>query len=225
MIDMTKGTVLFDLDGTIADSQEGIVNALEYMIEELSLPTQTKAELVTFIGPPLNETIMREFGLNAAATQEAIKVFQAYYAPKGLYENQLYPGIRETLAALQAQDLQLAIATSKPEPFAKKVIDHLELSDYFSGVFGASVDETTRVKKADVITYALSELGLAPQTAPLLMVGDRQNDILGAKQNAMNAVGVSYGFGTIAELKKAGAVQIVQQPSELITSLPANLKF
>lgn len=225
MIDMTKGTVLFDLDGTIADSQEGIVNALEYMIEELSLPTQTKAELVTFIGPPLNETIMREFGLNAAATQEAIKVFQAYYAPKGLYENQLYLGMRETLAALQAQDLQLAIATSKPEPFAKKVIDHLELGDYFSGVFGASVDETTRVKKADVITYALSELGLSPQTAPLLMVGDRQNDILGAKQNAMNAVGVSYGFGTIAELKKAGAVQIVQQPSELITSLPANLKF
>ncbi|WP_260315560.1 HAD hydrolase-like protein [Latilactobacillus curvatus] len=168
---------------------------------------------------------MREFGLNAAATQEAIKVFQAYYVPKGLYENQLYPGMRETLAALQAQDLQLAIATSKPEPFAKKVIDHLELSDYFSGVFGASVDETTRVKKADVITYALSELGLSPQTAPLLMVGDRQNDILGAKQNAMNAVGVSYGFGTIAELKKAGAVQIVQQPTELITSLPANLKF
>ncbi|WP_413523890.1 HAD hydrolase-like protein [Latilactobacillus curvatus] len=168
---------------------------------------------------------MREFGLNAAATQEAIKVFQAYYAPKGLYENQLYPGMRETLAALQAQDLQLAIATSKPEPFAKKAIDHLELSDYFSGVFGASVDETTRVKKADVITYALSELGLSPQTAPLLMVGDRQNDILGAKQNAMNAVGVSYGFGTIAELKKAGAVQIVQQPTELITSLPANLKF
>lgn len=222
---MINGTVLFDLDGTIADSQEGIVNALEYMIEELALPTQTRAELVTFIGPPLNETIMTHFGLNETATQEAIKVFQAYYAPKGLYENQLYPGIRETLAALQAQDLQLAIATSKPEPFAKQIIEHLDLGDYFSGVFGASVDEVTRVKKADVITYALSELGLSPQMVPIMMVGDRQNDILGAKQNAMDAVGVSYGFGTIAELKKAGAVQIVQHPTELITSLPANLKF
>lgn len=222
---MTKGTVLFDLDGTIADSQKGIINALEYMIEELALPTQTTAQLISFIGPPLNETIMKVFGLDEAATQQAIKTFQAYYAPKGLYENELYPGMHETLAALQAQDLQLAIATSKPEPFAKKIIDHLELTPYFSGVYGASVDETTRVKKADVITYALAELGLSTKTEPLLMVGDRQNDILGAKQNAMAAVGVSYGFGSIAELKKAGAVQIVTQPTDLITTLPANLKL
>ncbi|WP_413476151.1 HAD hydrolase-like protein [Latilactobacillus fuchuensis] len=222
---MTKGTILFDLDGTIADSQTGILNSLEYMIEELALPTQTTAALLKFIGPPLNETIMTTFGLDEVATQHAIKTFQAYYEPTGLYQNELYPGMIQTLADLQAQDYQLAIATSKPEPFAKKIIAHLELTPYFSGVYGASVDETTRVKKADVITYALNTMGLSAQSESLVMVGDRQNDILGAKANQIPAVGVSYGYGSTAELKKAGALAIVAQPTDLVTVLPKALQF
>lgn len=217
---MTKGTILFDLDGTIADSQTGILNSLTYMIETLALPTLTTEQLLKFIGPPLNETLMATFGLDEKATQVAIKTFQAYYEPKGLYQNELYPGMTQTLADLQAQDYQLAIATSKPEPFAQRIIEHLNLGTYFAGIYGASVDETTRVKKADVITYALAKLQLKPQSNPLLMVGDRQNDILGAKANQLPAIGVSYGYGSLAELKKAGALKIIAQPTDLLTTVP-----
>jgi phosphoglycolate phosphatase len=221
---MTKGTILFDLDGTITNSQKGIVNALRYMIEKLALPELTTPELVSFIGPPLNETLMSTFKMSATEATQAIGVFQEYYAPKGLYENELYPGMTTALVGLQAQDYQLAIATSKPEPFAQQIIEHLELTSYFTGVYGASVDESSRVKKADVITYALENLNLTPQTASIMMIGDRQNDVHGAQLNDLPAIGVSYGFGSIPELKKAGAVTIVTTPEELITAIPEHLK-
>lgn len=219
---MKKPTVLFDLDGTITNSQTGIINALQYMIEQLNLKALSQETLQSFIGPPLNESIMATFGLDKKQTQNAIKVFQTYYAKKGLYENELYPEIKDALHQLQTQGYQLAIATSKPEHFAKEIIAYFNLTTYFPNVYGASLDEETRVKKADVITYAMTSLAISNHDK-VAMVGDRQNDIEGARLNQIPAIGVTYGFGSFDELQAAGAKKIIQTPSELLMATQAIL--
>ena len=196
-------TILFDLDGTITDSGSGIMRSILYATEQLGWPAPSEETLRSFIGPP-----------SAEAAQQAVGHYRAYYQRKGMFENHVYPGIPEVLTRLKEAGAKLYIATSKPEEFAKKIITHFDLDRYFTGIYGASMDGH-RSKKADVIQYALTEAQLAPTKEAIIMVGDRNHDILGAQQNGLDSIGVLYGFGEETELQEAGATFLVQSPKDL----------
>lgn len=206
-------TILFDLDGTITDSGSGIMRSILYATEQLGWPAPSEETLRSFIGPPLYESFLH-MAPSAEAAQQAVGHYRAYYQRKGMFENHVYPGIPEVLIRLKEAGAKLYIATSKPEEFAKKIITHFDLDRYFTGIYGASMDGH-RSKKADVIQYALTEAQLDPTKETIIMVGDRNHDILGAQQNGLDSIGVLYGFGEETELQEAGATFLVQSPKDL----------
>lgn len=206
-------TILFDLDGTITDSGSGIMRSILYATEQLGWPAPSEETLRSFIGPPLYESFLH-MAPSAEAAQQAVGHYRAYYQRKGMFENHVYPGIPEVLTRLKEAGAKLYIATSKPEEFAKKIITHFDLDRYFTGIYGASMDGH-RSKKADVIQYALTEAQLAPTKEAIIMVSDRNHDILGAQQNGLDSIGVLYGFGEETELQEAGATFLVQSPKDL----------
>ncbi|HHJ5437134.1 HAD family hydrolase [Enterococcus faecalis] len=206
-------TILFDLDGTITDSGSGIMRSILYATEQLGWPAPSEETLRSFIGPPLYESFLH-MAPSAEAAQQAVSHYRAYYQRKGMFENHVYPGIPEVLTRLKEAGAKLYIATSKPEEFAKKIITHFDLDCYFTGIYGASMDGH-RSKKADVIQYALTEAQLDPTKETIIMVGDRNHDILGAQQNGLDSIGALYGFGEETELQEAGATFLVQSPKDL----------
>ncbi|EGO8787960.1 HAD superfamily hydrolase [Enterococcus sp. AZ117] len=206
-------TILFDLDGTITDSGSGIMRSILYATEQLGWPAPSEETLRSFIGPPLYESFLH-MAPSAEAAQQAVGHYRAYYQRKGMFENHVYPGIPEVLTRLKEAGAKLYIATSKPEEFAKKIITHFDLDRYFTGIYGASMDGH-RSKKADVIQYALTEAQLDPTKEAIIMVGDRNYDIIGAQQNGLDSIGVLYGFGEETELQEAGATFLVQSPKDL----------
>lgn len=210
-----KKIVLFDLDGTLTDSSEGILNSVRYMLEKKALEVPDLATLHTFIGPPLDETLNHLYGLNKDESQKAVEIYREYYAEKGIKQLAVYPGIEEILEALSA-DYVLAIATSKPEFYAKKILSDVNLSSYFTGIFGADL-AGERSKKTDVIAYALEQL----EGDSAVMIGDRKFDIIGAKENHLKSIGVLYGFGDLQEMTDAEADKIAATVEEI----PAAVNF
>ena len=208
---MTKKAVFFDLDGTLTDSGEGIMNCATLGLQHFGLPVPSREEMRVFVGPPLDQTFIR-FGVPADKTDEAIEVFRSRYRTVGKYENFPYPGIRETLQALQDQGHRLFVATSKPEILANEVLEHFELSGYFEKIAGATLDGS-RSHKADVITYLLKLTGDVGQT---IMVGDTAFDVTGAAAHGIPTIGVSWGYGEIDDMEKAGAVAIAHSMAELV---------
>ena len=211
---MTNKAVFFDLDGTLTDSGEGIINCATLALEHFGLPIPTREEMRVFVGPPLDQTMIR-FGVPADKTDEAIRVFRSRYTTVGKFENFPYPGIPEMLQALKDQGHRLFVATSKPEVLANEVLDHFDLSRYFEKIAGATLDGS-RSHKADVITYLLSLTGDVGQT---VMVGDTEFDVIGAKAHGIPTIGVSWGYGEVADMEKAGAVSIAHTPDELVDLL------
>lgn len=210
---MQYKTILFDLDGTITDSAEGIIRSVRYALNKLKLPIPDQEGLYSFIGPPLNATFKNMYHLDKQTTELAVKYYREYYQEKGLYENHLYQGILAVLTDLKQAGYSLYIATSKPEIYAKQIVTYFNLDKYFAGIYGASLDGE-RSKKSDVIRYVLSEAKIT-QLEETLMIGDRSHDIIGAKENHLASVGVLYGFGDLAELEQAGADYIVATPKEI----------
>lgn len=206
--------ILFDLDGTLTDSGEGIMNAIVYATKKMNWPTPDDETLRSFIGPPLLESF-KKLAVNSAEAAQAVSYYRDYYKEKGLFENLVYPEIPETLNELKRDGAQLYVATSKPEVFAKQILEHFQLASYFEGIYGASLDGQ-RSKKGDVIRYALAEAGIQPTKDDSVMIGDRSHDILGARENQLASIGVLYGFGDREELQLAGATAIISQPSDLI---------
>ena len=204
--------VLFDLDGTLTDPAEGITNALMHAQRRLGRPVSRREELYVFIGPPLIEMFMSEWGLTRAEAEQALVFYREHFTVKGLFENVPYAGIGETLADLRAAGLRLFVATSKPEPLSLRILEHFDLLQYFEAVAGSTLDET-RTKKGEVIAYALSTFGLDP--AETVMVGDRKHDVIGAAENGIPCIGVLYGYGPREELMEAGTAAIVADLSEL----------
>ncbi|EOH71490.1 HAD family hydrolase [Enterococcus malodoratus] len=204
-----KKIILFDLDGTLTDSSEGILNSVRYMLEKKALEVPDLATLHTFIGPPLDETLNHLYGLNKDESQKAVEIYREYYAEKGIKQLAVYPGIEEILEALSA-DYVLAIATSKPEFYAKKILADVNLSSYFTGIFGADL-AGERSKKTDVIAYALEQL----EGDSAVMIGDRKFDIIGAKENHLKSIGVLYGFGDLQEMTDAEADKIAATVEEI----------
>ncbi|NQI71280.1 HAD family hydrolase [Streptococcus suis] len=205
-------TILFDLDGTLTDSGQGILNSVAYALDQLGIEEPDLASLQRFIGPPLYESFARFYQLNPADTQAAVDAFRVYFKEKGMFENQLYDGVIPLLEALTEAGKTLAIATSKPEVFAKQILEYFDISHYFDVIAGASLD-SSRINKTDVISYALAQLDYNPQTT--IMVGDREHDIQGAQANQLASIGVLYGYGTKQELGEAGATRIAQTVVDL----------
>ena len=205
--------ILFDLDGTITDSALGITNSVKYALNKLNAPIPPYETLCKFIGPPLLDGFRDFCGFGAEKAQAAVKLYREYYETTGLYENAVYDGISEFLRALKKKGKTVILATSKPEKFARLILEHFDLKQYFDYAAGASMDET-RNKKDAVIAYALKECNITDKSLAV-MVGDRRHDIFGAKQNGISCVGVLYGFGSLEELTAAGADYIAENIDEL----------
>lgn len=206
-------TILFDLDGTLTDPGLGITNSVMFALERFGIHESDRQKLYPFIGPPLWDSFMRFYGMSREEADRAVTVYREYYADRGLFENTVYPGIPQMLEELRAQGKTLAVATSKPEGFSVKILEHFGLAKFFDRIAGASMDQS-RSRKADVIRYALSEL---PQADPrtTVMVGDREHDVLGAREVGLPCVGVLYGYGDRPELEAAGALSIAENVEAL----------
>lgn len=206
-----KKTVLFDLDGTLTDSGEGIINCATLALRHFGLPIPAYADMRTFVGPPLRDSFIR-FGVPADQADEAIRVYRSRYIPTGMFENTPYPGIRELLEALRAEGYTLYVATSKPEEMSVTILEKFDLAKYFHRICGASIDSSRSTKDA-VIAYLLESSGAKED---MVMVGDTKYDILGAKAHGIPAIGVGWGYGKVKEMEEAGAVGIAQTMDELI---------
>lgn len=206
--------VLFDLDGTLTDSGEGIIKCAIYAMERFGLPIPSWEEMRVFVGPPLHETFMK-FGIREEDAEEAVRIYRERYLPIGKFENTPYPGIRELLEALKARQYKLYVATSKPETTSVEILEHFDLAKYFDRICGASMDLSRNSKEA-VIAYLLEETGLADS---IIMVGDTKYDIIGANAHGIPAIGVSWGYGEVKEMEDAGAKTIVHSMEELLELL------
>ena len=211
---MTQKAIFFDLDGTLTDSGEGIINCATLALEHFGLPVPSREEMRVFVGPPLDQTFMK-FGVPAEKAQEAIEVFRGRYRTIGKFENFPYPGIREALQTLKDQGHRLFVATSKPEVLANEVLGHFALTDFFEQIAGATLDGS-RSHKADVITYLLQLVG---DTGETVMVGDTEFDVIGAAAHGIPTIGVSWGYGEVAAMEKAGAVAIAHSMDEMVAQL------
>jgi phosphoglycolate phosphatase len=202
---------LFDLDGTLTDPGAGIKGSIRYALSRFGLPPLEEAVLDRFIGPPLLDSFVNYCGVSREDSHQLLALYREYFSDRGIFENEVYDGIPETLAALRARGAHLFLATSKPEPFALRILEHFGLLPYFDFVGGSTMDET-RTDKAEVIAYVLAETGIDP--ADSVMVGDRSYDVRGGTVCGMDTVGVLYGYGDEAELKEA--THRIKTPRELL---------
>ncbi|MCR4580234.1 MAG: HAD family hydrolase [Treponema sp.] len=195
--------LFFDLDGTLTDPALGITNSYKYALNYFGIEIPSYEKLCSFIGPPLVETFKNQFGFSDEKVIEGVKKYREYFAQKGLLENAVYPGIPELLQGLKEAGKKLVVATSKPEEYSVRIIEHFGLSKYFENVCGSNMDET-RSKKDEVIAYALERNHISDKSK-ILMIGDRKHDILGAKKVGLKSCGVLFGYGSREEHEEAGA--------------------
>ena len=211
---MTPKTILFDLDGTLTDSGEGIINCAALALRHFNLPVPDRETMRVFVGPPLHESFIR-LGVPEDKTEEAIRVYRSRYIPIGKFENTPYPGIADLLQRLRDQGHRLYVATSKPEQMSLEILEHFDLAKYFTLICGASLDLSRNSKDA-VIAYLLQQ---AETNGEIIMVGDTAYDVLGAKMHGIPTIGVSWGYGKTEDMEKAGAASIVHTMDELFAAL------
>ncbi|MBP3646701.1 MAG: HAD family hydrolase [Clostridia bacterium] len=207
--------VLFDLDGTLTDPGLGITNSVAYALKRWNIEVQDRKALYRFIGPPLQDSFQEYYGFSAEDAMRAVDVYREYFREKGLFENEVYPGVEEMLKSLKAQGKTLIVATSKPEVFAIRILKHFQLDGYFTVIAGATMD-SSRSRKGDVIAYALKEAGVT-DLSKAVMIGDREHDIIGAKQNGLDSIGVLFGYGDREEMEKAGATYIAPTVEDILS--------
>lgn len=203
-----KSIFFFDLDGTLTDPMEGITKSVQTALRHFGIEVEDRQTLRCYIGPPLREQFMAHAGLTAVQAEEAVAVYRSYFGPTGLFENAVYPGIPQMLEALKRAGKTLCVASSKPKVYVDQILAHFELTDFFSIVEGSALDGS-REKKSDIVAAALHRLSGTPKES-ICMVGDREHDVYGAAEHGLDCVGVTYGYGSEAELRRAGARWIVQ---------------
>ena len=203
-------TLLFDLDGTLTDSTEGIVRCLEYALERMGfdIPEDTNK----FLGPPLYRSFAEFCGMNEEQVNEAVRIFRERYSTVGLFENRVYDGVPEMLKRLRDGGKRIMVATSKPEVYAVRIFDRFGLSQFFEIVGGANINGT-RNDKDEVIEYVLGKAGISDRSS-VLMIGDRRQDVIGAHKTGLKCMGILWGFGSIEELTEAGADYIAETPEQ-----------
>lgn len=209
---------LLDFDGTVANTGIGITKGVAYALKHYGIEVEDLNILTDFIGPPLNESFQKFFGFSAEQADEAVTIYREYYAPYGLYESELYEGIIDLLQQVTKAGGKLVLATSKPEESARKLLEHFKADAYFEFIAGASFDLKMH-RKGDVIRYAMNTANIPKEQA--IMIGDRSQDVIGAKENDLPCIGVLYGFGDQEELEHAGADYIVENMKELTNLLLA----
>lgn len=205
--------VLFDLDGTLTDPKEGITKSVAYALRHFEIEVEDLDSLCKFIYPPLKDSFMKYYGMNEENAEIAVEKYREYFAPCGLFQNKVYEGVENLLKTLRESGKTMILATSKPTVYARQILEHFHLDVYFSDLAGSELDGR-RVKKGDVIAYALEMAGIK-DTSTAVMVGDREHDIIGAKENGLDSIGVLYGYGCLEEFEKNGADDIVETVEEL----------
>lgn len=206
--------ILFDLDGTLTESGEGIINCVAYALEKMGKKEEHPEKLKCFVGPPLKEQFMKYAGLSEEEGEQAVAYYRERYTTTGMFENRLYPKVPELLELLKINDKILGVASSKPEVYVKQILEHFQIADYFTAVAGSELDGR-RTDKAEVIEEALRRMHLEEERDKVLMVGDRSHDVQGAISCGLQCIGVTYGYGTREELEKAGAVYIADSVEDL----------
>lgn len=203
--------VFIDLDGTLTDNKPGITGCLRYALDRLGMPVADDQDLDWVIGPPMQDTLRQLTGTDVLAA-EALAYYRERYAVTGLFENRVYDGIPEALAALKAAGPRLYVATSKARVYAERILERFGLAEFFTIIFGSELDGTN-IRKTDLLRHALSVSGENPAQA--LMVGDREHDAIGALANGLTPVGVLWGYGSREELTGAGVKRLMEWPAEL----------
>lgn len=211
---MKQKAIFFDLDGTLTDSGEGIINCATLALQHYGLPVPNREEMRIFVGPPLRETLV-QFGVPAEKTDEAVAIFRKRYTSIGKFENHPYPGISEMLQCLTRQGCRLFVATSKPEDMAVEILEKFELAQYFEKICGATLD-TSRDSKEAVIAYLLEQTHNLEEP---IMVGDTVFDVMGAAFHKIPTIGAAWGYGNVSEMEKAGAIAIARDPAHLLCLL------
>ncbi|KQT01032.1 haloacid dehalogenase [Cellulomonas sp. Leaf395] len=217
---VTSPLVLLDLDGTLIDSYPGITGSMTVAFRRCGLPVPTPAELRTFVGPPIGVSL-RAHGVPADRIEEVVRAYREDFAATGMHDATVFDGVPELLADLRAAGCRLAVATSKPEVFAVPICADHGLAPLLDGVFGASLDESDT--KADVIARALAAESQPASPEGTVMVGDREHDVHGARENGLDCVGVTWGYAAPGELAAAGAVVVVDTVDELRRTVLARL--
>lgn len=210
---MDKKYILFDLDGTLTDPKVGITNSVKYALKSYGIEEENMELLCKYIGPPLKDGFMDYHNLSSEDALTAIEKYREYFSETGIFENIVYEGIKELLIKLKQKDKTLIVATSKPTVFAIRILEHFGLKDYFTDICGSEIDGT-RVKKGEVIAYALEKNGIT-DLDQVVMIGDRMHDMIGAKENDIESIGVLYGYGNWDELDESGADRIISRVSRL----------
>ena len=210
---MTYTHLLFDLDGTLTDPREGITKCVQHALHHFGIEEDDLDKLTLFIGPPLISSFMEFYGLTREEAQKAVEVYRERFSTIGIFENKVLEGIPEMLGRLKAQGKILAVASSKPEEFVLRILDHFALTDYFDEITGASMDGK-RSEKKDVIEEALARLGRSHDRKGILMVGDRKHDVEGAAACGLDSLGIYTGFAPAGELEKAGATYVSHSSQE-----------
>ena len=205
-------TVYFDLDGTLTDPKPGITRSIQYALRKLDHPVPSEDELTWCIGPPLRASLKKLLGTDELA-EAGLLLYRERFGDIGLFENEIYSGIEDTLSVLAKSGRRLFVATSKAVVYAERIVDHFKLRGYFERVFGSELDGT-RADKTELLSYALQTTGVDPARA--IMIGDRSFDMIGARNNGMTAVGVLYGYGTKEELLAGGAQHVCAAPRGLL---------
>jgi len=212
---------LFDLDGTLTDPKAGITRSTQYALERLGRPVPEADALTWMIGPPLIASFTRLLSEPAEAA-EAVRLYRERYSDVGMFENEVYPGIPALLQNLQEKGIRLYVATSKLQVFARRILDHFELSRFFIEIYGSELDNRNADKR-DLIRHVLAQERFDPAHA--VMIGDREHDAIGAKANGIASIGVTWGYGSRQELLDAGAACLVDDPhglEEAILTLTAS---
>ncbi|APM40183.1 HAD family hydrolase [Clostridium kluyveri] len=205
--------ILFDLDGTLTDSAIGITNSVIYALKKYDIKVDNRNELNKFVGPPLSDSFESYYGFSQEEAKTAVEYYREYYREKGMFENSVYDGIEYLLKTLKYNNKTLVVATSKPQVFAQQILEKFNIARYFAYIAGSNLDGT-RVKKDEVIQYALESCNIT-NLPKVIMIGDREHDINGAKKVGIDSIGVLYGYGDRDELEKAGADFIVNTISDI----------
>ena len=205
--------LLFDLDGTLTDSAEGITNSVEYALGKFGITVNDKSVLKKFVGPPLVDAFMEYYAFTEENAHRAVEYYRERFRDIGIFENAVYEGIPELLRELSENRYELIIATSKPEEFAKRIAKHFDIEKYFSLIAGATFDGRLSVKK-DIINYALEAKGITDKSS-VVMIGDRHHDTEGAAAMGVDCIGVLYGYGSREELVESGATYIAETVSDI----------
>ena len=215
--DFMYDIVLFDLDGTLTDPGEGITNSVAYALNKFNITVDDRKELYNFIGPPLINSFMKYYSMNYDDGLKAVEYYREYFGVTGIFENTMFDGIPELLESIKKSGRKISLATSKPEQYAIRILEHFGLTKYFDFIGAATMDES-RSKKADVIAFTLNNLGVVDKSK-VVMIGDRHHDIEGAIQNGLDSIGVLFGYGDRDELETSGATYIAETINDIIKLL------